>query len=116
MRSLISLFLVVSVAFLGLAQTDANAASRHNTGSVVGIVVDSAGNPIEGARVEMEIQTANGHKFQARTHTDRNGHYGFRHVPEGRGQIRANKRGVGRGHARFGVRAGHTTRVKITLR
>jgi carboxypeptidase family protein len=115
MRSLISLFLVVSVTFLGLAQADATAAANQPTGSVAGLVVDSAGNPVPGARVEMEIRTANGHVFRARTHTDRNGHFGIRQVPEGHGRIRSAKRGVGRGHSRLMVRARHTTRVKITL-
>ncbi|MBC8405605.1 MAG: carboxypeptidase regulatory-like domain-containing protein [Planctomycetes bacterium] len=115
MTSIIRFFLVLSVAFLALPQSDAQAASAHRTGSLAGIVLDASGNAVADAHVQVEIHTPNGHVFNARMRTDRNGHFHLRQVPVGRGVVKAAKRGVGQGRTRISVKAGKTTRTRVSL-
>lgn len=113
MNKLIRLFLVLAVVFLAVPTNDAQAAAHHPTGAIAGKVLDSAGNPVKGAIVEIEIHTRNGHVFNARMKTDRDGKFGLRKVPVGRGTVKAHKQGVGRGKARVIVEKGKLTRVRI---
>ena len=115
MRSLIRFSLVLSVAFLGLTQTDAQATTGSQTGTIVGIVLDAAGAPVPDALVEIELRTANGRTYTVRGRTNGRGYFGFRHVPEGHGVAKAGKRGVGRGRSAIRVKGGHRTRVRIDI-
>ncbi len=115
MKNMIRLFLVLAVAFMALPTNDAQAAAHHPTGAIAGKVLDSAGNPVKGAVVEIEIHTRNGHVFHARMKTDRDGKFGMRKVPVGRGMVKAHKQGVGHGKERVVVRKDKLTRVRITF-
>lgn len=82
-------------------------------GSIRGGVVDENGHAVEGAVVRL-IHARTG-RVVARTETDEDGHFGFRHVRVGHYGVKAAKRDVGRGAARTVVRQNETSRVRITL-
>lgn len=110
-----TLFLLIAVlAVLGLCVAPAVATSAA-VGAVSGVVVDHAGNAVPGAHVAIRIQDINGHVFDARTLSDRHGHFTFRPVPAGHGAVGARARGVGQGRTPVRVLPGQETRVRIVL-
>ncbi len=113
MKNFIRLFLVVAVVFLAVPTNDAQAAPHSPTGAITGKVVDSAGNPVRGATVDLQINMRNGNVFHARMKTDRDGKFSMRKVPVGRGVVKAHKQGVGHGKQRVKIEKDKLTRVRI---
>jgi hypothetical protein len=108
-------FLLSSITLVlgAIAIQDAPAAELDlRGGSVAGVVLTSHGRPVPGARVA--IAPANGNGRVLRTRTNRQGHFGFRQVPQGCGIIGAATRGhsVRRDVC---VRSGQVTNIRLVL-
>ena len=104
--------LLPSVVALIVALAAASGA-REAVGNLVGTMVDSHGNPVEGATVV--IQTSDGQHPHA-THTDANGHFEFERYSIGQYDLRGSLYGVFTDWARrVVIHAGKTTQVKLHL-
>ena len=114
MRTLLTLALFFSAPFILPSDTVA-AVAVHDPGRVVGRVVDSNGDAVADASVQIEMTTRSGRTFKLDTRTDRRGRFSFDRVPESRGVIRAGKRGVGGDRERLRVKSGETSRVGLKL-
>jgi Carboxypeptidase regulatory-like domain len=91
----------------------ATSGAREAVGNLVGTLVDSHGNPVEGATVV--IQTSDGQHPHA-THTDVNGHFEFERYSIGQYDLRGSLYGVFTDWARrIVIHAGKTTQVKLHL-
>lgn len=112
MRTLLTLALLFSAPVI-LPNDTMAAVAAQDPGRVVGLVVDSSGNAVADARVQIEMTTRSGRTFKVATRTDRRGRFLFDRIPESRGVIRAGKRGVGGDRERLLVRSGETTRVGL---
>ena len=108
----IALLLAAVLVSAGFAISTADASDDRRHGSVAGIVTTGDGRPVPGATVVLHRR---GSDRVLRTHTNREGKFGFRHVPAGHYVIGAKKRGVGADRERIRVRPGHTTRVRLHL-
>jgi Carboxypeptidase regulatory-like domain len=87
--------------------------AREAVGNLAGIMVDSHGNPVEGATVV--IQTSDGQHPHA-THTDANGHFEFERYSTGQYDLRGSLYGVFTDWTRrVMIRAGKTTQVTLRL-
>lgn len=95
---------------LGLATAPG---AREAVGNLAGTMVDSHGNPVEGATVM--IQTSDGQHPHA-THTDANGHFEFHRYSIGQYDLRGSLYGVFTQWARrVMIHAGKTTQVTLHL-
>lgn len=96
------------------AQAGGDVGDGHPTGAIRGIVVDEHGEPVPGARVRL-FRPGHRRHAVARTVTNEDGLFGFRHVPVGRYVAAAGKREVGRGRARVAVHENEVSRVRIVI-
>lgn len=80
--------------------------TQHRSGVVTGVIHDSRGGNVSGARVRL----MKGWRRHRRTHhvgvTTAQGHYVFRGVGAGRFRVFASRTGTGSGHARFAIKGG----------
>jgi len=82
-------------------------------GTLSGTLVDSHGNPVEGATIF--IQTSDGQHPHA-THTDANGHFEFTRYTAGQYDLRGSLYGVFTDWSRrVIIRAGKTTQITLHL-
>jgi uncharacterized protein (DUF2141 family) len=85
--------------------------AEPRTGQIIGLVNDSAGNPVGEANVVVR----RGDREVARTVSGADGRYVFPNLPAGDYVVFAAKRGVGEGRAAATVVAGSSVRAIITL-
>jgi Carboxypeptidase regulatory-like domain len=104
-RLLCALAAILALATLSIA--------REAVGNLVGTLIDSHGEPVEGATVF--IQTSDGQHPHV-THTDADGHFIFERYSVGQYDLRANIYGVFTGWSRrVLIRANRTTRITMHL-
>jgi hypothetical protein len=127
------LFVLVGVSlcvfFVGAGRAHGLKAGGHERVAVSGTVVDSSGNPVEGAIVHVQrpegLQgpttkpSENGGVKTAPKHepitTDASGKFTLPHVKIGNATIVAVKRGIGKGETSVDVTAAGVSNVTITL-
>ena len=103
----------VVVALAAILALAAGSYARELLGAISGSVVDSHGNPVEGATVI--IQTSDGEHPHA-THTDAKGHFEFTRYSVGLYDLRGSIYGVfTEWSRRVAIRAGKTTQVTLHL-
>jgi protocatechuate 3,4-dioxygenase beta subunit len=87
--------------------------AREPVGSLAGTLIDSHGNPVEGATVF--IQTSDGQHPHA-THTDTDGHFVFERYSVGQYDVRASIYSVFTDWSRrVLIRANRTTHITLRL-
>ena len=107
MRHLALLTLALLLAFAAVSR------AREPVGNLEGTLVDSHGNPVEGATVV--IQTSDGQHPHA-THTDANGHFAFDRYAIGQYDLRGSLYSVFTDWSRrVLIRANKTTEITLHL-
>jgi len=104
---------VVGALCAVLALALADVADAQSTGRVRGTVLDSAGQPVAGATVVVEVPGNSMRRYE--TTTDDEGEYSQIGIPPGDYQITASKEGVGMHAVARTVRAGDVARVDLQL-
>lgn len=88
-------------------------AFAQSTGMIKGVVVDSSGQPVDGARVVIEMAGGTGRKFE--TKTNKKGEYIQIGLPTGSYQVMAEKDKAGSAPSTVGVRANTTQTANLAL-
>src|SRR5690242_7967102 len=103
------LFTVALIASLAAAVP----AFAQSTGMVKGVVTDDKGQPIDGAKVTLEMVGGTGRKFE--TKTNKKGEYIQIGLASGQYKVVAEKDKLGSAPATVGVRANTTQEANLTL-
>ena len=107
------LILLLSALTLGLGflTPDSVASEDGVRGAIAGVVVDSNGKPVPGAKVTID----NGKGFTATMRTNKRGRFGLAGLRSGLYSVKAGKRGVGKDRTPTLVRPNQTTFVRLKL-
>lgn len=103
------LFVAALMASLALSVP----AVAQSTGMVKGVVVDASGQPVDGARVVIEMAGGTGRKFE--TKTNKKGEYIQIGLPSGSYSVSAEKDKAGSTPATIQVRANATQTANLAL-
>jgi tetratricopeptide (TPR) repeat protein len=88
-------------------------AFAQSTGMVKGVVMDDKGQPVDGAKVTLEMVGGTGRKFE--TKTNKKGEYIQIGLASGQYKVVAEKDKLGSAPATVGVRANTTQEANLTL-
>ena len=103
------LFTVALIASLAVAVP----AFAQSTGMVKGVVTDDKGQPVDGAKITLEMVGGTGRKFE--TKTNKKGEYIQIGLASGQYKVTAEKDKLGSAPATVGVRANTTQEANLTL-
>ena len=102
-----------AVALIVLSLAAAVPAFAQSTGMVKGVVLDDKGQPVEGAKITVEMVGGTGRRFE--TKTNKKGEYIQIGLASGQYKVTAEKDKLGSAPATVGVRANTTQEANLTL-